>query len=130
VCASQAACDSGILSSEEVTAAVQSSKNVSALLAGRMGSLLLAPVEVIAFADEEGVRCNHMHLVYWTWVATRGFLQQKALTSKRCHLSCFKCRVNLGNAVFITDTVRWRFLAYSSRAWCNARSVEGTVSCQ
>ena len=64
VCASQAACDSGILSSEEVTAAVQSRKNVSALLAGRMGSLLLAPVEVIAFADEEGVRCTHMHLMY------------------------------------------------------------------
>ena len=53
----QAACDSGMLSSEEVDAAVRDGRNVSALLEGHAEGLLQAPVEVIAFSDEEGVRC-------------------------------------------------------------------------
>lgn len=53
----QAACDAGVLSSEEVDAAVRGGRNVSALLEGRVEGLLQAPVEVIAFSDEEGVRC-------------------------------------------------------------------------
>ena len=36
---------------------VREGRNVSALLEGRAEGLLQAPVEVIAFSDEEGVRC-------------------------------------------------------------------------
>ena len=52
----QAACDAGVLSSEDVDAAVRDGRNISALLEGHVDALLQAPMEVVAFSDEEGVR--------------------------------------------------------------------------